>query len=407
MNPSTRVLILLVVVPALLGAQAPSAASAAPGAITIGRTDTLSSTMLKERRPYLVYTPPSYNDTTYAPRNYPVLYVLDGAAHFHSVTGLIQILGTGVNGTYAIPEMIVVAIPNTNRMRDLSPTNSTVDMNGKPSTDYPGGGGMENFLRFISTELIPHIDSAYRTAPFRVFVGHSLGGITTINALYTMPEMFNAYVAIDPSLWWDNRLLLNKAKAYFSVPKPPGRMLYVAQANTLLADDSLPNGHFGSIVQFNRVLERYNASGIRYGFKYYADNDHGSVPLIAEYDALRFIFDGYNLDMQAVGTDLSKITDHFARVSARMGYRVTPPEFVIDRLSRATATGRDSTKALPMLQLNAELYPRSAHAFMSLGDLLANRKDTSGARTAYERALAIRPGHVLAREALRKLNGGK
>ena len=90
-----------------------------------------------------------------------------------------------------------------------------------------------------------------------------------------------------------------------------------------------------------------------------------------------------------------------------MGYRVTPPEFVVDRLSSAAARGRDSTKALPMLQLNTELYPGSALAFMSLGNFLASRKDTSRARAAYERALAIRPGDARTREALRKLDGRK
>ena len=185
----------------------------------------------------------SYPDTTYTPRTYPVLY-------------------------------------------------TTVDHNGVPTKGYGGGGGMAHFLRFIESELIPHIDSAYRSAPYRLLIGHSLGGIASINALYTMPETFNAYVAIDPSLWWDKRLLLNQAKAFFSQPRPAGRALYVALANTLGSDDSLPNGHYASIVQLNRILETYNTSGIRYGFKYYPDDSHGSVPLIAEYDALRKLIGG-------------------------------------------------------------------------------------------------------------------
>lgn len=93
-------------------------------------------------RPYLVYTPPSCNDTTATPQRYPVLYLLDGDAHFHSVTGLIQILGTGVNGTYVVPEMIVVAIPNTDRMRDMTPTNTEVGFDGKPQSGFRTSGGM-------------------------------------------------------------------------------------------------------------------------------------------------------------------------------------------------------------------------------------------------------------------------
>src|SRR6478672_5462601 len=132
-------------------------AQAKAGAITIGATDSVWSPTLKENRKFLVYTPPSYSDTTYLPKRYPVLYLLDGDAHFHSVTGLLQILGTGVNATYVLPEMIVVAIPNTDRMRDLTPTNTDKDPDGKPQPGFKTSGGMPNFLKFIQTELIPKI----------------------------------------------------------------------------------------------------------------------------------------------------------------------------------------------------------------------------------------------------------
>jgi predicted alpha/beta superfamily hydrolase len=93
-------------------------------AVRIGQVDSVFSATLDETRPYLVYTPPSYDAESAATQRFPVLYLLDGDAHFHSVSGLIQILGTGVNGTYVIPEMIVVAIPNTDRTRDLTPPSS-------------------------------------------------------------------------------------------------------------------------------------------------------------------------------------------------------------------------------------------------------------------------------------------
>src|SRR5450631_524811 len=120
-----------------------------------------------------------------------------------------------------------------------------------------------------------------------MFVGHSLGGITAIDALYTMPETFNTYLAIDPSLWWDDRTLLKRAREYFSKPGLAGKALFVGQANTINPDDSLANLHFGSIIQFNSILGAYPQSGIRYAYKYYPADSHGSVPLIAEYEALR------------------------------------------------------------------------------------------------------------------------
>ena len=112
-----------------------------------------------------------------------------------------------------------------------------------------------------------------------------------------IPETFNAYVAIDPSLWWDKSVLLKQAREQFSKPGLAGRTLFVGQANTIHAGDTTPNLHFSAIVQFNSIMETYNASGLRYAYKYYPNDSHGSVPLIAEYDALRFIFDSYNVPL--------------------------------------------------------------------------------------------------------------
>lgn len=371
-------------------------------ATSIGSTDSIWSPTLKEQRPYLVYTPPSYRDTTISPARYPVLYLLDGDAHFHSVSGLVQILGTGVNGTYAVPEMIVVAIPNTNRMRDLSPTRPALGLDGKPWPNPEGTGGMPAFLAFIQKELIPHIDSVYRTHPYRVFVGHSLGGITTINALYTMPEVFNAYVAIDPSLWWDSSILLKQAKERLTNQTFNTRVLYVAQANTLNPDEVATNSHFSGITQFNALMNSYGASGLRYGFKYYENEDHGSVPLIAEYDALRFIFEGYKVNVQRVMQSPRSLAQHYRDVSARLGATFVPTESSLRLYGGFTP---DSTVMTTLAEMATELYPESYQAWNRLGALAAARGDKPKAKSAFERSLQLRSDNADAKEQLRRLSG--
>ena len=386
---------LLLLVPAALDAQ-----GAAPGMITIGRADSIWSPTLKETRRYLIYTPASYTQSPYQQHRYPVLYLLDGDGHFHSMTGVIQFLSTGMNGTYVVPEMIVVAIPNTDRTRDLTPTKAPLGADGKLAPFYATSGGGKEFLKFLKSELIPHIDSTLRTEPYRVLVGHSLGGITTIDALYTMPDVFNAYVAIDPSLWYDNQVLLKKAKDYFSQPAPPARALFVAHANTLVAGDTAPSTHFRSIGEFVRVVESGNRSGIRYAYKYYGNDDHGSVPSMAEYDALRFIFDGYKLDVRKSVRQPALISTHFDSVSKRLGYRVRPPEKLVDRIAPL-----DSSSTVALLRLNTEQYPNSAHAFQVLGTALLARRDTASARSALGRALELDPKNQPAKDALARLSG--
>ena len=387
----------------LLSLATPAAAQvSASGSFTIGTVDSIYSTTLKEQRKYLVYTPPSYRDSTYLPRAYPVLYLLDGEAHFHSVTGLLQILGSGVNGTFVIPEMIVVAIPNTDRTRDMTPTHVETGYDGKPSPFFKTSGGMTNFLQFLKGELLPKVDATYRTAPYRVFVGHSLGGITTIDALYTIPETFNAYVAIDPSLWWDNTRLLREARSRVSSRSLAGRALYVAQANTINPADTTVNPHFNAIAQFDGVVRAYNTSGLRYGFKYYGEDDHGSVPMIAEYDALHFIFSGYKGDLVKAIDRPAYVREHFAQVSAQMGYTQLPPESMVDLLGQVAMT-QDTAKGLELFTINTELYPSSPNAWASLGAALTTKGEKVKAIAAYERALALKPGRAAWRDALSKL----
>lgn len=128
--------------------------------IIIGNVDSLYSETLVQGRPIWVYFPRSAEDPG---RKFPVLYLLDGNVHFYSATGMLQQLSVA-NGNTISPEMVVVAIPNTNRIRDLTP--STVGYS-------PSSGGAENFTTFIEKELIPFIDKKYPTTPYRTILGHS------------------------------------------------------------------------------------------------------------------------------------------------------------------------------------------------------------------------------------------
>ena len=394
----------LLLLPDLAAAQAPEVHEphARPVVVT-GHIDSLWSSTLKERRQLLIYTPPGYDSSRYLPRRYPVLYLLDGDAHFQSVTGLVQILSSGINASFVIPPMIVVAIANTDRTRDLTPTHSQWGPDGKyiePSFKNSGGG--PTFLRFVRTELIPYVDSAYRTTDYRVFVGHSFGGLTVIDALYTMPATFNAYVAIDPSLWWDHEVLLKKARDYFGTPGLGGRTLFLAQANTISATDTAVNLHYNAILHFNAILSSENRSGIRYAYHYFPDDDHGSVPFIAEYDALRYIFAGYHVDMLRALADPTYLTHHFADVSAHLHASILPPEQLVDQLA-TFEMGRDTTKALELYAMNAALYPSSPHALDQLADAWLARGDREKALTYYGKALAQNPDDRHAAERANRL----
>ena len=136
--------------------------------IVIGHTDSLQSGILGEQRKIWVHVPegsPNSKD------RYPVVYVLDGDGHFSSVVGMIQQLSTGGNSN--VPKMMVVAIPNTDRTRDLTPTHIDAEPPFMDSASSKTSGGGENFIAFMEKELMPHIEAKYPAAPYKILIGHS------------------------------------------------------------------------------------------------------------------------------------------------------------------------------------------------------------------------------------------
>ncbi|HMG68874.1 MAG TPA: alpha/beta hydrolase-fold protein, partial [Chitinophagaceae bacterium] len=175
--------------------------------IVLGNIESINSGILHEKRKIWIYIPDSYKNNPSTSQRFPVVYLLDGDAHFYSVVGMIQQLSS-VNGNSICPEMIVVGIPNTDRTRDLTPTHVAADPPFLDSNSSKNSGGGEQFTSFIEKELMPHIDSLYPTNSFKMLIGHSFGGLMVINTLMHHPKLFNAYVAIDPSMWWDDKKLL-------------------------------------------------------------------------------------------------------------------------------------------------------------------------------------------------------
>ena len=300
--------------------------------ISIGQKENYYSQVLKENRKIWIYTPDITSQLSSPDKRYPVLYLLDGEAHFFSTIGIIQQLSQA-NGNGVLPEMIVVAIENTNRVKDLSP--------------LPDLNNTNPFIDFLSTELLPYIDKNYNTAPYKLLVGHSLGGLTAIDVLTKFPKLFNAYIAIDPSMWYNNEVHLKNTIAQFPNQNMNGNRLFVGTANTmpqnmtlsqLKTDTSIETLHIRSIFGLIDFLKT-NTNGLAYSNKYYEKENHNSVPLLSEYDGLKFIFDFYQVNLTekdfADSTALiaSTLKTHYAEVTKKMGYKNAAPETFINYLA--------------------------------------------------------------------------
>lgn len=359
--------------------------------IVIGKTDTIFSKILNERRKILVYTPNLTSPGNLTNQRYPVLYLLDGEAHFVSTVGLVQQLSQA-NGNAVLPEMIIVGITNTNRFRDLTPS-------------AIGTGGGNNFMKFIETELMPYVESNYNTAPYKILVGHSLGGLTAIDVLTGNTDLFNAYIAIDPSMWFENERFLKNAIAQLPKNKMENKRLFIGTANTmprgmtlprLSKDTSSETQHIRSIFKLDNFIKTKPVPGLMYAYNFYENESHVSVPLISEYDGLRFIFNYYLMDISEKDfkdtTPLiaTKYKTHYDKVSKEIGYKVVPPEAFINYLGKDAMQKGQYKKADALLKMNIENYPNSDKTYDAYGDYLVLQKDTSNAIIYYKKAMAIK-----------------
>jgi hypothetical protein len=313
----------------LVGCQ-PGGSQKGSEAITIGQKFSLSSKVLDEEREFLVYLPESYDSEVFAPRRYPVLYLLDGGPHFPSVSGVVNFMSTGINDNRQIPELIVVAIPNTNRMRDLSPTHTLVGFDGEESDRFKVSGGGNAFLQFIRHELFAEIDSRYRTLPHRTIVGHSLGGLLALHALLEDPEMFQAYIAIDPSLWWDEQLLIRQAEQIFANDQTRSGSVYISLADH--SDLGALNLMDEAGRKFAGILASNASPGIRSKLQHFEAEDHASVALLSLYHGLLSTFDGYKISFDDIIERPTNLVSHFERVSDQLGVEFLPPESVMNKL---------------------------------------------------------------------------
>ncbi|WP_106916127.1 alpha/beta hydrolase [Chryseobacterium aurantiacum] len=325
--------------------------------ISIGEKQSLFSKVLNENREISVHLPKTYNDHTIAPAKYPVIYLLDGEINFEYYTGMADFIA---RTPYAdIPECIVVGIKNTERTRDLTPTKAGKKSPVNPNvTLFSDSGGSENFVKFLQEELKPFISKNYRTQDYSVLVGHSFGGLFAINVFLTHPDYFNAYVANDPSLWWDNKVTLSRTKDYLEKNKkfPAHKSLYVSQADNEEQQKNWNSDMTQAIEEFKEMVEK-NGS-LNYKHRFFEGEVHGTVSYPGNYEALKFIFKGFRTDIKQLAKNPGLLEEDYKKFSGKMATEFTPSEAYLNVVLKFMKSNDFKESENYFMNLKNKLYPK-------------------------------------------------
>jgi predicted alpha/beta superfamily hydrolase len=260
----------LVALAIFASAAAPAAERAAP--LAIGETFTLQSQVLNETRRINVYLPPGY--AAASDQRFPVLYMPDGglAEDFLHVAGLVQV-SVG-NGT--MRPFVLVGIENTERRRDLTgPTQNEEDKKIAPRV-----GGSAAFRKFLRNELMPGVKARYRTTGESAIVGESLAGLFVIETFLLEPDLFDIYIAIDPSLWWNDGALVTAASERLRAQPSLNKWLWFARSGEERGDGTQ---------RLAAALQRYTPAGLLWRFEPMPQEKHATIYHAAALMAFRAV----------------------------------------------------------------------------------------------------------------------
>ena len=250
----------------------------------LGEILEINSSELAEKRTLNIYLPAGYSRADSS--RYPVIYLLDGSADedFIHVAGLVQF--NNFPWINRIPESIVVGIANINRKRDFTYPSSIEE----DKKQFPGTGHSDKFIAFIEKELQPFIEKEYKVNDSKMIIGQSLGGLLATEILMKKPELFNKYVIISPSLWWDNGSLLKQNTGMLSESFSQNTGIYIGVGKEGLSPGKTPHV---MEVDANLLAEKLKAGKsktVQVHFDYLPDEDHATITHQAIFNAFRLLY---------------------------------------------------------------------------------------------------------------------
>jgi predicted alpha/beta superfamily hydrolase len=356
-------------------------------AFSFGNHIQFSSKILKEAKNLFIKLPDNYEKKS---DKYPVIYILDGKSYFIPFSGVVKYLSM----YEMMPEVIVVAIESGDRLKEFTYTKLS-----KPTPRWPTSGKGELFYRFLSEELIPYVEKTYRCHPFRVLVGHSLGGLFGIETMIRYPTFFQAIIAAAPSIYWNQYEWVDKFSQFLKDKKS-------LKVSLLLSMDGKAKEPKAQLDKVEALVKKHKPEDFYLNYKFFPEENHGSVALPALYHGLKSLFREYVFsgDKEPWTYGSKGIKAHFDKASKRYGYTIPIPE---DFLVGHTLHGLDAhdgiDEALDIFQFCISLYPNSVRAYQGLARAHFRKGNFKKSKELYKKVLTMDPENKEAKEKLMEL----
>ena len=259
-------------------------ATSKPKPFVLGVIDEIQSIELSEKRTLNIYLPEGYNEQDTV--KYPVIYLLDGSADedFIHIVGLVQF--NNFSWINRVPKTIVVGIANVDRKRDFTYA-STIEEEQKR---YKTAGKSDKFITFIEKELQPFINKKYKTNASKTIIGQSLGGLLATEILFKKPLLFDKYIIISPSLWWDNGSLLNYKSAILQANFSQKTDIYIGVGKEGLAPSTIPHVMEVDANLLTEKIQATQSKNVHVYLDYLPQEDHATITHQAVFNAFRVLY---------------------------------------------------------------------------------------------------------------------
>ncbi len=353
----------------------------------LGAQYNLKSIILEEDRPIVISLPIGYNTSK---ANYPVLYVLDGLQNIKHTVGTVELL----TESGLIPPLIVVGIESLDRTRDLTPSNAGQNVyGGTGNSGIPQSGGAPKFLKFLSDELVPYMDSNYRTHPYRILEGHSLGGLFSVYALMESKDLFDAFIVEAPALWWNKEEMTEKAKTFFKSHESLNKTVYFG----IGGGDGW--GMRQELTRYVDVVKQNTSKNFRWFHEEVGDEGHMASRLLLNYNGLKFLFSDIKIHEDFIDNFSAKsflkaeqqLKNKYGELARR------PAEEYFNLVSVLIEKGND-LGAISVLKSTSEAYPMYIGLLTYLAKLYEKTNQKDKAIDAYLLGVEVSKQYKLGQE---------